>query len=74
MFQKNFMPYAGRTSRPDRPSQQVYCALCRGELYPGDGYYLLEGRRICEACLEPYAQHYFAHRHSRLTGLETEVP
>lgn len=69
MVQKNFTPFFGRP----KPSAQVYCALCLGELYPGDGYYLLEDRRICDICLERYAQRYFAPQHRRLGGHEMEV-
>lgn len=56
------------------PGEQVRCGLCRGELYPGDPYFLLEGQRICEACLERYARRRFAHRRRRLGGGEGERP
>ncbi len=36
------------------------CGLCRGELYPGDPYFELEGRVVCEDCLGRYAREYFA--------------
>ena len=36
------------------------CALCRGELYPGDPYFDLDGRAVCEDCLARYARQYFA--------------
>jgi len=69
MIQKNFTPRLHPRSR----SLQVYCALCRGELYSGDSYYLLDDRRICDACLERYAQRYFAPQHRRLGGREKEI-
>ncbi len=45
---------------------QVYCALCQGELYPGDRYFLLEGLRVCDSCLEGYARRYFAPQRRRV--------
>ena len=36
------------------------CHLCQGELYPGDPYFELEGRAVCEDCLGRYARGYFA--------------
>ena len=42
------------------------CCLCRGELYPGDPYFELEGRAVCEDCLGRYARGYFAHRLRRV--------
>ncbi|HIT31255.1 MAG TPA: hypothetical protein IAC25_00200 [Candidatus Enterenecus stercoripullorum] len=44
----------------------VQCGMCQGELYWGDRYFLLEGQKICEACLERYAQRRFAHRLCRV--------
>ena len=38
---------------------EVVCALCDGELMPGDRYFLLGGEKICEICLEYYAKRYF---------------
>lgn len=46
--------------------EEVRCGLCGGELYSGDPYFALEGRRVCEACLERYARGYFAHRLRRV--------
>lgn len=54
--------------------EPVCCALCLGELYPGDPYFALEGQRVCEACLERYARRYFAHRRRRLAQREREEP
>ncbi len=42
------------------------CSLCRGELYPGDPYFALEGKLVCEDCLGRYARGYFAHRLRRV--------
>ena len=70
MNQKKFKAFSGGT----KPSAaQLFCALCRGELYPGDYYFLLDGQRICECCLERYAQRYFANERRRLLGAEKEV-
>ena len=44
----------------------VWCGICRGELYPGEPYFLLEGQSVCEACLERYARRRFAHRLRRV--------
>ena len=41
-------------------ARELRCALCRGELYPGDPYFELEGRAVCEDCLARYARRYFA--------------
>ena len=51
---------------------QAHCALCRGELYPGDHYYHLDGMQVCEACLERYAQQYFSSQRRRLPASEKE--
>lgn len=42
------------------------CGCCRGELYPGDVFWRIEGRLVCEDCLEAFAQRYFAP--CRITG------
>ena len=44
------------------------CGLCRGELYPGDPYFELEGRIVCEDCLGRYARRYFAAQLRRVSG------
>ena len=49
------------------------CSLCRGELYPGDPYYELDGRTVCEDCLGRYARGYFAHRLRRVGRTEREI-
>lgn len=48
--------------------QALRCGLCKGELYPGDPYFDLEGRVVCEDCLGRYARGYFAHRLRRVEG------
>ena len=44
------------------------CSLCRGELYPGDPYFELEGRAVCEDCLGRYARQYFSAQLRRVSG------
>ena len=46
--------------------RQLRCSLCRGELYPGDLYFELDGRAVCEDCLGRYARGYFIHRMRRV--------
>ena len=48
---------AGGHFQADREER---CDLCRGELYPGDPYFELEDRVVCEYCLGRYAKGYFA--------------
>ena len=47
---------------------EMACALCTEELYPGDPYFELDGRAVCEDCLARYARSYFAHRRRRVSG------
>ena len=54
-------------------AQELRCALCRGELYPGDPYFELDGRAVCEDCLGRYARGYFAHRLRRVGRTEREI-
>lgn len=56
-----------------RAREQVYCAMCREELYPGDHYFLLEGQRVCERCLGRYAQRYFANERRPLRVMYRET-
>ena len=57
----------GKTAGEDRDWQrELACALCAGELYPGDHYFELDGRTVCEDCLARYAKRYFAHRRRRV--------
>ncbi len=51
---------------------QARCSLCRGELYPGDPYFELEGRAVCEDCLGRYARRYFAAQRRWMGGRERE--
>lgn len=50
----------------------VHCVLCRGEIWPGEVYFQLDGQRVCEACLERYARVYFAPQRRRLGRNTTE--
>jgi len=55
--QRNFPgEIAGNRVRPE----EAVCALCEGELYPGDRYFALDGQKICEVCLAQYARDYFS--------------
>lgn len=51
---------------------QLRCGLCRGELYPGDPYFELDGRVVCEDCLGRYARGYFIHRLRRVSRRERD--
>ena len=53
-------------------ARELRCGLCRGELYPGDPYFELDGRTVCEDCLGRYARGYFAHRLRRVGRTERE--
>lgn len=35
------------------------CRYCRGELYQGEEYYLVDGRAVCPDCLDILAREYF---------------
>ena len=52
-------------------ARELRCGLCTGELYPGDPYFELDGRTVCEDCLGRYAQGYFAHRRRWVGGRGT---
>ena len=61
------------TAEQDRyRARELRCGLCRGELYPGDPYFELDGRTVCEDCLGRYARSYFAHRLRRVGRTERE--
>ena len=61
------------TSEKNRyEARELWCTLCRGELYPGDPYFELDGRTVCEDCLGRYARGYFAHRLRRVGRTERE--
>lgn len=51
---------------------QILCPLCGGEIYPGEYYYELDGRKICESCLGRYARRYFDQQRRRLTAAGRE--
>ncbi len=53
-------------------ARELRCSLCRGELYPGDTYFELDGRTVCEDCLGRYARIYFAHRLRRVAWRKKE--
>ena len=53
-------------------AREPRCSLCRGELYPGDTYFELDGRTVCEDCLGRYARIYFAHRLRRVAWRKKE--
>ena len=72
-IKKSLRNLLGGEKKLSRAREQVYCALCREELYSGDHYFLLDGQRICERCLERYAQRYFANERRRLRTAEKEV-
>ena len=55
-------------------ARELRCGLCRGELYPGDPYFELDGRTVCEDCLGRYARGYFAHRLRRVGRTERKHP
>ena len=44
----------------DSRVREVTCAICEDQLYPGDRYFALDGRIICEWCLERYARRHFS--------------
>lgn len=65
IFPKEFKKIGGRNGPGDVPPsapREARCSLCRGELYPGDPYFALDGRTVCEDCLGRYARGYFAPR------------
>ena len=71
IFQKDFKNMRGRTGGAGPPAPR--CALCRGELYPGDPYFELEVGAVCEDCLGRYARRHFAHRLRRVGRSERET-
>ena len=36
------------------------CGLCRREIWPGEGFYQVNGEIFCRDCLERYAEQFFA--------------
>lgn len=47
---------------------RLRCALCRGEIYEGEYYYRLEGRAVCESCLDRFARRHFSGERRRAGG------
>ncbi len=35
-----------------QPIPVYYCADCKGEIYDGDTYYKIEGKRYCADCID----------------------
>ncbi len=56
----------GSQNGADGPGRIIRCRLCRGELYPGDPYFALDGWAVCEDCIGRYARQRFAHRLRRV--------
>ena len=71
LLKKMFREILGRQKRLPT-SETVPCAMCRGEIYRGEYYYELDGRKVCRSCLERYARQYFAHQCRRLSVAEKE--
>jgi hypothetical protein len=51
-----------------RQMGRLRCALCRGSIFPGEDYYRLEGRAVCEDCLDRFARRYFSGERRRAGG------
>ena len=73
-FVNSFFGGSGRKTAKQsiNRARELRCGLCRGELYPGDPYFELDGRTVCEDCLGRYARGYFAHRLRRVGRTERE--
>ena len=41
-------------------AEELECALCRGVIHDREYYYRLEGRAVCEFCLERFARQFFS--------------
>ncbi len=66
-FEKDVKRRRGRTAGAEgMTARELQCGLCKGELYPGDPYFELDGQAVCEDCLGRYARGYFAHRLRRV--------
>lgn len=59
-MQKNFRMKKERKTDLRQRESSLCCALCGGEIYGGEYYYRLEGRAVCECCLERFARRYFS--------------
>ena len=51
-------------SQDEEPA--AWCRYCKGEIYAGEAYYLVDGRAVCTECLDELARDYF-----RLYRIET---
>ena len=49
----------GRLSDSQEEAPVAWCGYCGGELYRGETYYRVDGRAVCEDCLEALARDYF---------------
>ena len=56
---EKFERYFSPAGLPGKGPMEVACTLCGEELLPGDRYFLLDGKKICEHCLGHYAGRYF---------------
>lgn len=70
-LEKMFQEIFDRKKRLSFP-ESVPCTICGEEIYRGEYFYELDGRKVCEACLERYARHCFAHQRRRLSAAEKE--
>lgn len=48
--------YAEHLEEISRTMEHLTCIYCGRPIYPGDGFYELEGNVVCEDCLLDYAQ------------------
>ena len=46
--------------RFDRDRAVAECGLCGREIWPGEGFYQVNGEIFCRDCLEKYAEQFFA--------------
>lgn len=44
----------------DGSAERCLCQLCGDTIYRGEAHYRLNGQIFCTACLEAFAQQYFA--------------
>jgi hypothetical protein len=54
----------------EQKTGRLWCALCRGCIFPGEEYYRLEGRAVCDCCLDRFARGYFSGERRRAGGRE----
>lgn len=67
---KKIKSYFSPAGIPGKGPKEVLCALCGEELLPGDRYFHLDGKKICEHCLGAYAGRYFEGDLRRVRGVE----